>query len=275
MPGDCQQRARPYPCRMEITLDFSVLPDDGGFAPRPLKTVPKVAEQPITERDLYVDRSKALVEHHRRTDHSQLEAMKAMYTASGGHLAEVARAFSVTPDIVRTMAGKHRWPVYGDGLSSATKSRKTRLEGLATRLEEQMYEMLDSMGVERKDVDARSDKGLASAYVASLSQRNAAFGSLFDRYMRVMAILEPETFAADDDPSNHAARRMRDQGHDRGLNKVNRELAEFFGRGIVAGLADELNRRGEPQPRHAPSLAVVEDRDINSSIMDAEVVDDD
>lgn len=172
---------------------------------------------------------------------AKLEAMKATFVASGGNLSEVARTHDVSPDKVMKLAQAYDWPVYGAGYSSAEKSRKTRLENLAVLLEQQVFDLASSLAVEKKELDELNEKGLNSRFVASLSQRSQAFSTVFDRYMRVMTLLEPETFGADD---NAVAARVRAEASPDalgGVDGVNRMLADFAARvsvGVVKGLQE-------------------------------------
>lgn len=186
-----------------------------------------------------------------------VEAAKATFTASGGNVSEVCRVHDLSPVKVLQLASTYEWPVYGEGVSSAERSRRGRLEQLAKTLEKRLYEMADSLGVERKQIDDVTEKGLGSQYVAPLNQRSSAFGSIFDRYMRVMALLEPELFAADDDPSNPVAAKVRQkQQRDSlgGVDGVNRQLAEFAARvavGTVSAMEAERTRDAEVIDVHA------------------------
>lgn len=178
-----------------------------------------------------------------------LEACKATFIATGGNISEVARTHDLTPEAIKKLAVKHDWPVYGEGMTSAAKGRKHRLEQLAGVLENRLFQLADAMGVEKKDVLDITEKGLGSVYVAPLTQRSSAFGAVFDRYMRVMALLEPELFGQDDDPSNPVAAKIRQrQNRDAlgGVDGVDRRMAEFAAR-VAVGVA-ELSRhpgRGE------------------------------
>lgn len=178
-----------------------------------------------------------------------IEAAKATFISSGGNVAEVVRVHDLAPTTVTRLAAKNDWPVYGDGTTSAERSRKTRLHNLADMLENRLFQLADSMGVEKKEVQDITEKGMGSRYVAALNQRSSAFSAVFDRYMRVMALLEPEVFAADDDPSNPMAARVRaKQGRDAlgGVDGVDRRLAEFAARVAVSTL--EAQRDGQALP---------------------------
>lgn len=178
-------------------------------------------------------------------DPAKLEAAKATFTATGGNVATVARTHDLAANVVKKLAAKHDWPVYGDGVASSEKTRKAKLENMAATLERQVFGMLDAMDVETKDVEEFADKGKWSRYVASLSQRSSAFSALFDRYMRVMTLLEPELFGADDDPSNTAAARMRQKAHTDalgGTEGINRQMADFAAR-VAVGVVDHMTAR--------------------------------
>lgn len=180
-------------------------------------------------------------------DPAKLEAAKATFTASGGNLATVARTHDMAPDVVKRLAAKHDWPVYGDGYASSEKTRKTKLENLADALERRMTAMLDALEVETKDLEQFADKQQWSKYVSSLSQRSSAFNAVFDRWMRVMTLLEPETFGGDTDPSNHAAAKIRQKAHEDalgGVDGINRQLADFAAR-VAVGVVDHMGRRDE------------------------------
>lgn len=180
-------------------------------------------------------------------DPAKLEAAKATFTASGGNLAVVARTHDLAPNVVKKLAAKHDWPVYGDGYASSEKTRKSKLENLAQALEDQMTDLLGSLKVETKGVEEFADKQKWSEYVATLSQRSSAFNAVFDRWMRVMTLLEPETFGGDLDPSNHAAAKIRQKAHEDalgGVDGINRQLADFAAR-VAVGVVDHMGRRDD------------------------------
>lgn len=186
-----------------------------------------------------------------------IEAAKATFTASGGNISEVCRVHDLSPQKVMQLAHVYSWPVYGEGVSSAERSRRGRLEQLAHTLEKRLHEIGESLGVEKKALDDVTEKGLNSKWVAPLNQRSSAFGVVFDRYMRVMALLEPELFGADDDPSNPVAAKVRQkQQRDSlgGVDGVNRQLAEFAARvavGTVSAMEAERADRAEVIDVHA------------------------
>lgn len=225
-------------------IDFSRVPDSpapgrGRLLPTDLDVEEARAALP-TPRDLGWDRK----EHE--IDPAKMEAAKATFTATGGNLAQVAQVHDMAPDVVKRLAAKYDWPVYGDGYASSQKTRKGRLERLADTLERQMNAMLESMGVETKDKEDFADKQKWSEYVAPLSQRSSAFANLFDRYMRVMTLIEPELFGGDDDPSNPVAAKMRQKAHQDalgGVEGINRQLAEFAAR-VAVGVVDHMGARG-------------------------------
>ena len=188
-----------------------------------------------------------------------LESAKATFTASGGNIAEVSRVHNLEAATVTRLAAKHDWPVYGHGTSMIEKARKTRLTTLADVLENRLFQLADAMGIETKEVTDITEKGLGSKFVAPLTQRSSAFAAVFDRYMRVMALLEPDIFGHDDDPSNPVAARLRQrQNRDAlgGVDGVDRRLAEFAAR--VAVTAVEASREGQLLPAEIIDAEVVE-----------------
>lgn len=189
----------------------------------------------------------------------QLEAIKATFTASGGNIAETARTHSLDTKRVTALAAEHNWPVYGHGTTLVEKQRRTRLTILADTLENKLFQLADAMGVETKAVDSMVEKGYGSKYVAPLTQRSSAFSAVFDRYMRVMALLEPEVFGHDDDPSNPVASRLRQRKNlDAlgGVDGIDRQMAEFAGR--VAASAVKATQEGEQLPESVTEAEVVE-----------------
>lgn len=178
-------------------------------------------------------------------DPMKLEAAKATFTATGGNLAAVASAHDLAPNVVKKLAAELDWPVYGDGLASSEKSRKGKLEKLYAALERQVLAALDSLEIETKEKNTYADKGSMSVYVATLSQRNSTFAALFDRYLRVGALLEPELFGNDPDPSNTAAAKVRAKAHQDALGGVeglNRQMADFAAR-LAVGIVDHMGAR--------------------------------
>lgn len=185
-----------------------------------------------------------------------LEAAKATFTASGGNIAEVARAHDLATTTVTRLAAKHEWPIYGQGNRSVELGRKTRLENLSTVLENRLFQLADAMGVETKEIHDITEKGMGSKFVAPLTQRSSAFSAVFDRYMRVMALLEPELFGQDDDPSNPVAAKIRQRQNQNalgGVDGIDRRMADFAARVAVTALKE---------------------RDGTGDVIDAEVVDD-
>lgn len=253
-----------------ITLDFSKLSGPGSNAPaKPTKLTRSrkdlkqaVEDSPRTDLESLPDiNDTAPGTHGPQIPLEQVEAAKATFVASGGNISEVARTHNMTASKVVSLANKHAWPVYGQGFTSAEKSRKTRLMVLAEVLENKLFQLADAMGVETKQIDDVTEKGMNSRYVASLTQRSSAFSAVFDRYFRVMALLEPETFGHDDDPSNPVAAKIR-QRRNRdalgGVDGIDKRMADFAAR--VAVSAIEASKEGSSLP---------------AEIMDAEVVDDD
>lgn len=227
-----------------VTIDFSQVEDPE--VPRRdrlqrARTEPKVEEQPNLPSVADVSPRGTPLED------DLLEAMKATFVRSGGNVSMVARTHNVTPKKVTDLAAEYDWPVYGQGTTHGEAIRKTRLENLAQILEDQLFEMASSLGVESKQIDDITEKGMGSKYVAPLTQRSSAFSALFDRYMRVMTLLEPEVFGHDDDPSNPVAAKMR-QKKERdalgGVDGVNRQLAEFAAR-VAVGTVEAMEQRQE------------------------------
>lgn len=179
----------------------------------------------------------------------KLEAAKATFTASGGNISEVARTHDLTTDSVKMLAAKHNWPVYGHGTTLVERQSKTRLANLAQVLENRLFQLADAMGVETKEVHDITEKGLGSKYVAPLTQRSSAFSAVFDRYMRVMALLEPEVFGHDDDPANPVAAKLRARANQDalgGVDGIDRRMAEFAAR--VAVSAVQAAQEGQALP---------------------------
>ena len=177
-------------------------------------------------------------------DQAEIEAIKATYLQTGGNLAETARQHEITPRRIKRMAIEQSWSVYGEPKESHEKASKTKLRKLADTLETQMFQLMSSLEVEVKDEMDSIKDGRMSSYVATLSQRNSAFQTVFDRYMRVMAILEPETFGEDTGGSNGVARNVRSENHPDalgGVDGINRELAAFVS-GFVYGHQDQVRR---------------------------------
>lgn len=214
-------------CMPAEIIDFGSIPEGSGIERTPLRL-----------EDL--DTPKAP-----RIDPALLEAAKATFVATGGNIAEVARQHDLDPSAVTRLAATHDWPVYGHGVAHSDKARKTKLERLGNLLEAQVLGMAASLGVEEKDIEDFAEKGKGSAFVATLSQRSSAFSALFDRYMRVMTLIHPEVFGADDDPSNSAAAKLRRKAHNDalgGVDGINRQMADFAAR-LAVGVMDEMRSR--------------------------------
>lgn len=189
----------------------------------------------------------------------QLEAAKATFIASGGNISETARTHKLTPNRVTQLAARDNWPVYGHGTTLVEKQRRTRLTILADTLENKLFQLADAMGVETKEVADITEKGLGSRYVAPLTQRSSAFSAVFDRYMRVMALLEPEVFGHDDDPSNPVSARLRQRKNlDAlgGVDGIDRRMAEFAAR--VAVTAVQASKENEELPESITEAEIVE-----------------
>lgn len=170
----------------------------------------------------------------------QLEAAKATFTASGGNVSEVARTHGMHADVVVRLASELEWPVYGHGSTLVEKQRRTRLTNLADMLENRLFQLADAMGVETKDVHDVVEKGYGSRYIAPLTQRSSAFAAVFDRYMRIMTLLEPDVFGHDDDASNPVAARLRQRKNADafgGVDAIDKRMAEFAGRVAASAIA--------------------------------------
>ncbi|MDX1622218.1 MAG: hypothetical protein R3320_14570 [Nitriliruptorales bacterium] len=190
---------------------------------------------------------------------AKIEAVKADYIATGGNIAEVSRQHEMPPTAVARLAADHNWPVYGDGASQSEKSERTRLERKFNRVEAQLDAMLETLVPETKEPDVRADKRQMSRYVESLSQRNTTFKTLFDTWTRLGAMIHPELFGLDPANSNAVAARLARDGHPDGLggvDGVNREISDFFGR-VAVSIADELRKREIEQSRQVIEAEVV------------------
>lgn len=164
------------------------------------------------------------------------QAARQSYITHGGNVAAVARDTGLSPRVINRMAADLDWPLYGDGDSQSEKNTKTRLRRLHDRLEMQMLELLDSLGVEEKDAHTLIEKGAGSEYVASLSQRSGAFKQVFDAYTRVGSMIAPEVFDVGSVDSSGVRQRSG------GMAGADRDLADFMAR-VTVGIADEINRR--------------------------------
>ena len=171
-----------------------------------------------------------------------VEGAKAAFTATGGNISEVAALYDLTPEVVMKLATQEKWPIYGGGTKAIQSKSQAQLNAISNKLWKRIEKMLDAMDVEKKEKDDIVQHRVHSEYVEPLASRSAAFKTLMDQYMRVMAILEPETFSADGDPSNMHARAARGQAMPGGIEGVNRELANFFS-DVVVGVADRLKER--------------------------------
>lgn len=184
------------------------------------------------------------MERAMKLDPQIIEGAKAAFTASGGNISEVAALYDLTPDTVMKLAHQEQWPIYGGGTKAVDSKSHAQLRSLAKKLWKRIEVMLDAMDVEQKKKDDITQHRLHSEYVEPLSSRSSAFKTLMDQYMRVMTILEPETFAVDTDGTNIHARRAKDSAHPGGIEGVNRELANFFSE-VVIGVADRARERSE------------------------------
>jgi len=182
-------------------------------------------------------------------------AARQSWITHGGNVAAVCRDTSLAARVVTRLASENDWPLYGDGDSQSEKSTKTRLRRLHDKLEQQMTDLLDSLGVESKAKKDIAEKGKGSVYVASLSQRSSAFKQVFDSYCKVGQMIAPEVFDVGSlDPSGIRAR-------EGGMGGVDRDIADFIGR-VSVGIADEISRRDRGQ-------AALDD----SNTVDAEVIE--
>lgn len=234
-----------------VTIDFSQVEDPEPPKGRDKKTraradrlVRSRAEPKVEEQPALPEVADVATQGTPLSD-DLIEAMKATFVRSGGNIAMVARTHNMTPKKVTDLAAQYDWPVYGQGATHGEAIRKTRLENLAQILEDQLFEMAQSLGVEQKAIEDITEKGMGSRYVAPLTQRSSAFSALFDRYMRVMTLLEPEVFGHDDDPSNPVAAKLRQKKeHDAlgGVDGVNRQLAEFAAR-VAVGTVEAMEQR--------------------------------
>lgn len=171
-----------------------------------------------------------------------IEHVKSSYIASGGNISEVAALHDLTPEAVVRLAVQQDWTLYGGSHKALEPQSRNRLRALQERLWIKIEHFLDSMEVEKKQKDDIVQYRLRSEYVEALSNRNAAFKTLMDQYMRIGAILEPELFANDPDNSNSSARKAREDMHPGGIEGVNRDMANFFA-DVVIGVADRVKDR--------------------------------
>ena len=247
-----------------VVVDFSVLDEQPPAEPalppelRP-QTGREAGELPRTALESVMPALNEAAPVGTRLNETLLEAAKATFTASGGNIAEVSRQHGIKPQTVARLAAQRGWPVYGDGASAREKSRRTTLKRLADMLEEQMFDLGTALGVERKELEDVVRNGTGSQYVAPLNQRSQAFSVVFDRYMRVMALLEPELFGNDLDSSNPVAARARRENPDApgGLDGIDRRMADFAARVAVATL-DAQARQHDTHDAEVVDAEVVE-----------------
>lgn len=177
----------------------------------------------------------------------EIEGIKAAFVRTGGNLAQVAREFSTSPARVKSLALKNGWTLYGRAKSSHEKASTSRLQALSQSLEAKLYELLASLEVETKEYHDVTKDGLNSQYVANLASRNSAFKDVFDRYMRVQALLEPEVFGED---KNSAARLAQQKASSSdglgGVEGVNRQITA-----LIAGVVVTEDQVSKPPDMEA------------------------
>jgi len=180
----------------------------------------------------------------------EIEGIKAAFVRTGGNLAQVAREFSTSPARVKSLALKNGWTLYGRAKSSHEKASTSRLQALSQSLEAKLYELLASLEVETKEYHDVTKDGLNSQYVANLASRNSAFKDVFDRYMRVQALLEPETFGED---KNSAARLAQQKASSSdglgGVEGVNRQITA-----LIAGVVVTEDQVSKPPDMEAAQV---------------------
>jgi hypothetical protein len=180
----------------------------------------------------------------------EIEGIKAAFVRTGGNLAQVAREFSTSPARVKSLALKNGWTLYGRAKSSHEKASTSRLQALSQSLEAKLYELLASLEVETKEYHDVTKDGLNSQYVANLASRNSAFKDVFDRYMRVQALLEPETFGED---KNSAARLAQQKAQSAdglgGVEGVNRQITA-----LIAGVVVTEDQVSKPPDMEAAQV---------------------
>jgi len=180
----------------------------------------------------------------------EIEGIKAAFVRTGGNLAQVAREFSTSPARVKSLALKNGWTLYGRAKSSHEKASTSRLQALSQSLEAKLYELLASLEVETKEYHDVTKDGLNSQYVANLASRNSAFKDVFDRYMRVQALLEPETFGED---KNSAARLAQQKASSSdglgGVEGVNRQITA-----LIAGVVVTQDQVSKPPDMEAAQV---------------------
>lgn len=173
------------------------------------------------------------------------EDAKTAYAATYGNASRAARLVGLHPDTLRQYAARDNWPTTPTPAqrpkTSAEKATRSRIQHMADLLEAKLYSTIDSLVIEDKQRQDIADKGLMSEYVAPLSQRSNAFKTIFDAWMRLKTILEPEQFGYDDARNNpHAARLQRQKELMGGVEGVERQLAGFFaGINLAAGASRE------------------------------------
>lgn len=171
-----------------------------------------------------------------------VEAAKATFIASGGNVSEVAALYDLTPEAVIQLAASESWPVYGGGTKAIESRNKAQLRVMQEKIWHRIEKHLDSLEVEKKAKHDIVQHRLKSEYVEPLASRSSTFKMLMDQYMRIGALLEPEVFANDTDPSNIHARKARESQYPGGIEGVNRELADFLSE-VVVGVADKMKDR--------------------------------
>lgn len=174
----------------------------------------------------------------------EYEAVKSTWIASGGNVSRTASMHDLTPQFVMKLATEGDWPVYGDGLTSVEKGSRGQLEQAAHRLHKGWSAILESLEVETKEIDEISKGRSLSRYVEPLVARNATFRDLFDRWIKVMERLEPETFG-------------EQSGRDVvSVEGIDRAISDFVAN-VVVGVADRYKERDQ----------------VNGEVIDGEVID--
>lgn len=233
----------------QIIVDFRDIPDppeekrDVRFAAELLS-----ASMPEVDPTDYDDRPVA---------NDEIESIKATFVKTSGNIAETARQHKTSPARVKSLSLRNGWTLYGTAKDSHEKASTTKLRALAESLEHKMYELLGSLEVETKELADPTKDGLNTHYIASLSARNTAFKDVFDRYMRVQALLEPETFGEDKGGSNSVARFARMDGHPDalgGVEGINRQITA-----LIAGIVVTEDHVRTPPEYEATDVIEVED----------------
>lgn len=233
----------------QIIVDFRDIPDppeerrDVRFASELISaSMPEVDETDFDDRPVPED---------------EIESIKATFIKTSGNIAETARQHKTSPSRVKGLSLRNGWSLYGTAKDSHEKASTTKLQALAESLEHKMYELLGSLEVETKELTDPTKDGLNTHYIASLSARNTAFKDVFDRWMRVQALLEPETFGEDKHGSNSTARLMRMDGHPDalgGVDGVNRQISA-----LIAGVVITEDRVRTPPEHEATDVIEVSD----------------